>query len=88
MTNCSIKLKTSSVEDTAISSCYLDVNIHTTGETIKAHRLILAQKSPWFHKFFQSQKTVIEYHVVFFNISEHTVRAAVDVMNGKETSWG
>jgi len=82
MANCKIQLDTLSV-DNAVSSCYLDVHIYTMGNTVKAHKLVLAQRSPWFHRFFQSH-TSTEYHVALFNISEQTVRAAIDVMSGKE----
>ena len=45
--------------------------------------MFLAQRSPWFHRFFQSH-TATEYHIALFNINEQTVRAAIDVMSGKE----
>ena len=51
---------------------------------LQAHRLVLAQTSQWFHRFFQSQKVATEYHIAFFNYSEQMIQTLVDIMNGKE----
>ena len=47
--------------------------------------MVLAQSSPWFHRFFQAQKfEVKEYHIAFFNYNQQSIQTVVDVMNGKE----
>ena len=51
---------------------------------LQAHRLVLAQTSRWFHRIFQSQKGVNDYHIAFFNYNEQIVQALIDVINGKE----
>ena len=45
--------------------------------------MILAQRSPWFHKHFRQQKTSNLFSVVFFGFSEKTVEAVIDVIYGK-----
>ena len=51
---------------------------------LQAHRLVLAQSSQWFHRFFQSHKVSTEYHVAFFNHDEQTIQTVIDIINGKE----
>ena len=54
--------------------------------SLQGHKLILAQRSPWFHKLFQSQETGKgeRCHVAFFNFTEKMVQNAIDVIYGKE----
>ena len=45
--------------------------------------MILARRSPWFHKLFSQQRTGNAFSVVFFGFSEKTVQSVIDVMYGK-----
>lgn len=51
---------------------------------IKAHTLVLAKKSPWFHRFFQSLENTTCYNVSFFGYTENLVQAVIDVIYEKE----
>ena len=46
--------------------------------------MILAKRSPWFHKFFQGQENHEQCAVAFFNFSENIIQTAIDVIYGKE----
>ena len=46
--------------------------------------MILAKRSPWFHKFFQGQENHERCAVAFFNFSEKIIQTAIDVIYGKE----
>jgi len=67
-----------------VGSAYCDVDIHfESGGVLKAHKLVLATKSSWFHKRLCTRNQV--YHDIgFFNVSEKIVRTAVDLIYGKE----
>lgn len=84
MASYKIKLSDSDFKDNSVSDCYLDVNLYTEKKTIKAHKHILAKRSPWFHRFFQSQENMQWYNVAFFGHAETLVQAAVDVIYEKE----
>lgn len=50
----------------------------------QAHKMILAQRSPWFHKLFSQQRTGNTSSVVFFGFGgENIVQTVIDVMYGK-----
>ena len=52
---------------------------------MQGHKLILAKRSPWFHKLFQSKENGGGVcHVAFFNFAERIVQTAIDVIYGKE----
>ena len=54
---------------------------------IKAHKLVLAKKSPWFHRFFQSIENTKCYNVSFFGFNETLVQAVIDVLYEKEIQF-
>ena len=84
MASFKIKLSDSDFKDNSVSDCYLDVNLYTEKKMIKAHKHILAKRSTWFHRFFQSQENMQRYSVAFFGHAETLVQAAVDVIYEKE----
>ena len=84
MVNFKIKLSDSDFKDNSVSDCYLDVNLYTEKKAVKAHKHILAKRSPWFHTFFQSQGNMQWYNIAFFGHAETLVQAAVDVIYDKE----
>ena len=49
----------------------------------QAHKMILAQRSPWFHKLFSQQRTGNALSVVFFGFGENIVQAVINVIYGK-----
>ena len=49
---------------------------------LQAHKLTLADGSPWFHKMFQSGENMKD--VVLFGVTEKVAQAAVDLIYGKE----
>ena len=49
----------------------------------QAHKLILARRSPWFHKIFQSQPNNNNSAVAFFNVGEKLVQTVVDILYEK-----
>ena len=48
----------------------------------QAHKLTLAEGSPWFHKLFQSGESMKS--VVLFGVTDKVAQAAVDLIYGKE----
>ena len=50
----------------------------------QAHKLTLAEGSPWFHKLFQSGENTKDRDVVLFGVSDKVVQATIDIIYGKE----
>ena len=71
-------------EDKSIESFYYDVYIHTDFKIIKAYKLPLATRSPWFHKYFQSRENMQICDIAFFNTPSLIVETAIDILYGKE----
>jgi hypothetical protein len=62
---------------------YVNVYIHCEDNTIvEAHMLILAQQSPFCHRFFQSRKMEVA-DMIFPQIRHSVVRNAIRIMYGK-----
>jgi hypothetical protein len=62
---------------------YVDVYIHCEDNSIvEGHMLILAQQSPFCHRFFQSRKMKVA-DMIFPNIRHSVVRNAIRIMYGK-----
>ena len=62
---------------------YVNVYIHCEDNTIvEAHMLILAQQSPFCHRFFQSRKMKVA-DMIFPQIRHSVVRNAIRIMYGK-----
>merc|ERR1719309_1384642 len=62
--------------------------IHTESDVFKAHRFILAAKSPWFHNFFKKSKNNSgSCDVIFFNIGKNVLKAFLDLSYGKEVTF-
>ena len=54
---------------------------------MKAHKLVLAKRSPWFHRFFQSLENMKCYNVSFFGYNEKLIQAVIDVLYEKEIQF-
>ena len=69
-----------------IGSFYFDVNLLTESKTIKAHKVILAQQSSWFHNYFKTRNNVQICDIAFFATSEEALLSAIDIIYGKEVT--
>ena len=82
--DCRIKaLENKEIE--SIADSYHNVTIHTeSNSTIKAHKLILATKSSWFHNYFKKSSKQSDCSIVFFNVSDNVVKTCINLIYGKE----
>jgi hypothetical protein len=63
---------------------YVDVYIHAEDNSIvEGHMVILAQQSPFCHRFFQSRKKLKEADMFFTNIRHSVIKNAVRIIYGK-----
>ena len=79
------KSKPDAPENDEIRTMYADVNIYmdTDPRVIKAHKVNLAQRSPWFHTMFQNQPETKMVNVVFFGIPYRTIQQTIEIIYGK-----
>ena len=66
---------------------YVDVYFHIEEKnsftTVPANKVLLALRSPYLHKLFQSGKKSESFHLHFKGVTKHTISDAVRVMNGE-----
>ena len=66
---------------------YVDVYIHCEGNAIvNGHMVILAQQSPYLHKFFQSRKNMKVADLFYTNIKHSGIKNAIRILYGKLVS--
>jgi len=69
----------------SVKSFYTDVNLHSDSGSIKAHKLVLASNSKWFHDKFKDSQSTERCDIYLFNTHHHVLRAFVNVLYGEET---
>ena len=79
-----LKLRNPKVANFEVFNFYCDVFFHCENNAmIESHKIILAQHSPFLHKFFMSRKGLTEVDMFFPTTQEFVVRKSVDIMYGK-----
>ena len=66
---------------------YVDVYIHCENNAIvEGHMIVLAQQSPYLHRFFQSRKEMKVADLFFTNIRHSVIRNAIRILYGKNVN--
>ena len=85
----SLKIKRTSgceLDREIIGSFYFDVQLLIETKTIKAHKVILAQQSLWFHNYFMSRSDVQICDIAFFGTTKEVLQIVIDIIYGKEVT--
>ena len=78
------RLVTGLVMNEEVLESYVDVYIHCeNNEIVKGHMIVLAQQSPYLHRFFQSRKEMKVADLFFTNIRHSVIKNAIRIMYGK-----
>ena len=79
-----IKLQNPLLVNEKVLKKYVDVYIHCENNSIvEGHMVILAQQSPFCHRFFQSRENMKVADMFFTNIRQSVIEKAVQIMYGK-----
>ena len=80
-------LENPSFPNEEVLACYIDVYFHCEDNSIvEGNMAILAQQSPFCHKFFQSRKGMKVADMFFTNIRQSVIRSALNIMYGKSVN--
>ena len=78
------KLRNLKLENEEVFENYVDVFVHCENNAIiKAHKIILAQHSSFFHRFFMSREGMREADMFFLTMKQYVVQKAIDVIYGR-----
>lgn len=78
------RLQNSEIKDLTVFKNYVDVYIHCeNNKIIESHKIILAQHSTFFHRFFLSRKDMKEADMFFPTIKQSVAQKAIDIIYGK-----
>ena len=81
------RLQNSETNDLTVFKNYVDVYIHCeNNKIIESHKIILAQHSTFFHRFFLSRKDMKEADMFFPTIKQSVAQKAIDIIYGKTTT--
>lgn len=81
------RLQNSEIKDLTVFKNYVDVYIHCeNNKIIESHKIILAQHSAFFHRFFLSRKEMKEADMFFPTIKQSVAQKAIDIIHGKTTT--
>ena len=84
-----VRLCNSRLQNDDAFKFYVNVFIHCENQSIvEAHMMVLAQHSPFCHRFFKSRKEMKVADMFFTTMKHSVVEAAIDVIYGKMISVG
>ena len=79
-----LKLKNDRLINDAVFKSYVNVYIHCENNSIvEGHMVILAQASPFLHRFFQSRKNLMVADMFFTTVKQSIVEDALKLIYGK-----
>ena len=79
-----LRLRNSTQQNEDVFKHYVNVHIHCENYlTVEAHMIVLAQHSPFCHKFFQSRKGIQVADMFFVTMKHSVVQKAIQIMYGK-----
>ena len=79
-----LRLRNSKQQNEDVFKYYVNVHIHCENYlTVEAHMVVLAQHSPFCHKFFQSRKGIQVADMFFVTMKHSVVQMAIQIMYGK-----
>ena len=79
-----LRLRNSKQQNEDVFNHYVNVHIHCEGNlTVEAHMVVLAQHSPFCHKYFQSRQGMQVADLFFVTLKHSVVNKAIKIIYGK-----